>query len=406
MHFGPVAPANVEQLAQQRTPIILDADALLLRPAAFATAALLLYTLLGVLIFRFSSLRLSWICAFYFAITTTTTVGYGDLNPAVARVNGTGFPGSSAYEPTDGMLLLTALYILGGVGVIGTALGLLMQAVLDGADGLCKKSYALWLSFAYVAFVLAMGTIAMVYLEGWSVAKAFYWATVTVSTVGYGGEVPSSNASRGFAAVFMLVGVGGTAKLFADLAALPLQRYRGKLEERVLHQYGDSLQEDELWELAAGEQMQSFGLSSSLSYVTKNEFCLGMLLRMEKLQIEDLQRCQHAFDRLDVTRTGRLDMHDIREHTHHSHDHAAPQGTTHAPPQQPHDGQGPHAAANGGKARRSLSRATTSPCVSQSHATPLQTDDARLSLSQWLWQGRGTGNGPEEGGTPAPRSGA
>ena len=41
--------------------------------------------------------------------------------------------------------------------------------------------------------------------------------------------------------------------------------------------------EEELWELAAGEQVRALGLSQSDHYVTKNEFCLAMLVRIENL---------------------------------------------------------------------------------------------------------------------------
>lgn len=86
-----------------------------------------------------------------------------------------------------------------------------------------------------------------------------------------------------------------------------------RCERKVLEQYGDTLDTTELWELAAGEQLQSYGLSESLAYVTRNEFCLAMLIRMEKIGVRDLQACQRAFDRLDVTNNGKLTMNDIRE---------------------------------------------------------------------------------------------
>ena len=78
--------------------------------------------------------------------------------------------------------------------------------------------------------------------------------------------------------------------------------------------FEEELVEEELWELAAGEQVRALGLSQSDHYVTKNEFCLAMLVRMEKISEEDLRSCQAAFAKLDATETGRLDQHDLREH--------------------------------------------------------------------------------------------
>jgi len=155
------------------------------------------------------------------------------------------------------------------------------------------------------------GTLAMRELEDWTTVEAFYWAVVTMSTVGLGGECPTTEEARLFAAVFMLLGVGGTGKLLADIAAWPLQRYRARLEERVLNQYGEELDEAELWELAAGREMRDNGLCASPNYVTKNEFCLGMLIWMEKIAAADLRLCQAAFDRLDIDGSGRLDLFNI-----------------------------------------------------------------------------------------------
>ena len=45
--------------------------------------------------------------------------------------------------------------------------------------------------------------------------------------------------------------------------------------------------------------------------VTRDAFCLVMLVRTEKLSAEDLQRCQAAFDALDEDGSGTLDMADV-----------------------------------------------------------------------------------------------
>ncbi|HUV62045.1 MAG TPA: potassium channel family protein [Thermoplasmata archaeon] len=55
--------------------------------------------------------------------------------------------------------------------------------------------------------LIATGTIAYRYLEGWSWINSFYFTVCTVTTVGYGDIVPSSDISRLFTALYALAGV-------------------------------------------------------------------------------------------------------------------------------------------------------------------------------------------------------
>ena len=45
--------------------------------------------------------------------------------------------------------------------------------------------------------------------------------------------------------------------------------------------------------------------------VSRDAFCLMMLVRTEKLEPSDLRRCQAVFDQLDADGSGTLDMHDV-----------------------------------------------------------------------------------------------
>ena len=164
-----VAPPNVDELAQQRTPISVK-QLRGSRPALVAVGALLSYTTFGVLIFHFSSMRLTWVSAFYFAITVSTTVGYGDINPVVARPNNTDNYHDGSYHPTNALLLMTSFYILGGVCVIGHSLGLLMQAVLEGGANISLgQRYSLRLSFLCVSLKIAEGA------STWCSGRAGLW---------------------------------------------------------------------------------------------------------------------------------------------------------------------------------------------------------------------------------------
>lgn len=59
-----------------------------------------------------------------------------------------------------------------------------------------------------IALAIGFGTLGFHLIEGWSFSKSLYVAAQTVTTVGYGDVVPQSRGGRGFATLFMLLGVG------------------------------------------------------------------------------------------------------------------------------------------------------------------------------------------------------
>jgi len=54
--------------------------------------------------------------------------------------------------------------------------------------------------------ITAMGTLGFMALEGLPLIKAFYYNIVTMSTVGYGDIHPTSDASRLFALLIIVLG--------------------------------------------------------------------------------------------------------------------------------------------------------------------------------------------------------
>lgn len=262
------------------------------KPQLLAVAILLVYTAIGTVGFGFA-LKLNALDAFYFAVTTAATVGYGDIHPHDT--------GSTL------TLIMTMVYILTGLVLFGAALGLLVGGAIDRPlHGRSTAGTMLRIGLLILLFV-AVGAACICALEGWSPLQGAYWAVVTLSTVGYGSLVPKTEGGRAFAAVFMLIGVSGTAKAFSEAAALPVDAYQDKLRRKVLDQYGESLEADELAELAGGSQAAELGISEDSTSIKRNEFCLLMLIRMGRITGDDLKLVQAAFDRLDATGDRQLD---------------------------------------------------------------------------------------------------
>jgi voltage-gated potassium channel len=61
---------------------------------------------------------------------------------------------------------------------------------------------------AIAAGVLFVGTIFYHYAEGWSYISSFYFSVTTLTTVGYGDLVPTTETSRLFTSFYILTGVG------------------------------------------------------------------------------------------------------------------------------------------------------------------------------------------------------
>lgn len=317
----PVDPGLTNSLSQQSQPAqvytSVDISKLTGRwPALLALLCAFTYLFFGVVVFHLI-MDLTWASALYFAVTTSLTVGYGDIDAwASLSRNASGSDHEHKYVPNDGAIIFTTLYIVGGMVVMGTSLGLLLQAVLDAPSSAANSSfrarYPLVVSGLINVLVVACGAIFLMATQHVDVVRGVYWAVVTISTVGYGSGHPTTDAGRAFTALFMLIGVSAMGKFVGDLAERPLRAHRRRLENKVINQYGASLDEGELWELAGSEQFKTLDLRrSDGAGVSRDAFCLMMLVRTERLEADELKRCQAAFDALDADGSGTLDMADV-----------------------------------------------------------------------------------------------
>ena len=66
--------------------------------------------------------------------------------------------------------------------------------------------------------VIAIGTVFYTRVEGWRALDAVYFTVVTLTTIGFGDLVPTSDAGKVFTIVYSLVGVGIIAAFVTTLA--------------------------------------------------------------------------------------------------------------------------------------------------------------------------------------------
>ena len=304
-------------------------------PATIALGLVFGYVGMGV---GFYSSVTGWspLEALYFVVVTLTSVGYGDLVP-------TG----------DDVRLFTALYILLGVGILGTALGEVVSSLLN-VDATPAGRVIKWLSGAgqstqegggeggdakpgvesqsemdqlmggesaqetliktltSVGACLALGSVAFYWLEpGITPVQAFYNAVVTSTTVGYGDLTPTTPQAQAFVCAYALFGTILLARSLGALANIPLERRRIYQQQLVLDQYGGELDAEELDDLQA--TLTELELcDADRGYCTRSDFALAMLVRQDKVTRGDVQAALGTFAKLDIDGSGELDDDDVQ----------------------------------------------------------------------------------------------
>ena len=80
---------------------------------------------------------------------------------------------------------------------------------------------------------MAIGTIVFHRLESWTWIQSFYFSVVTITTVGYGDFTPSTDASRLFTAIYILVGVSIGLVTLSLIGSAILRTREKKYIERI-----------------------------------------------------------------------------------------------------------------------------------------------------------------------------
>jgi voltage-gated potassium channel len=68
--------------------------------------------------------------------------------------------------------------------------------------------------------LIAVGTVAYHFLEGWSFIDSLYFSVVTLATVGFGDLHPTTDISRLFTVGYIMAGVGIIAAFASELSKM------------------------------------------------------------------------------------------------------------------------------------------------------------------------------------------
>jgi hypothetical protein len=76
---------------------------------------------------------------------------------------------------------------------------------------------------------IAIGTISFHFLEDWTWIQALYYSVVTLTTVGYGDLVPTTDLSRLIAIIYIIFGVGIMLTSLGSIGSSFLKNRRARI---------------------------------------------------------------------------------------------------------------------------------------------------------------------------------
>lgn len=248
------------------------------------------YIALGV-IFYTQVEEWSFVDALYFTITTLTTVGYGDVVPK-----------------DDSGKLFTAFFILLGLCLIGSALGIVSGFLMDMAEKVVPDdgddsndwspaTIAALEGAGSLLFFMALGSIFLCLHEDHSFIDSIYGSVATISTVGLGDISVKTERGRALAVPFILFSVIIVSNALSGIVGVFLEARRKNIEARLLAK-----------RLTMSQLLTHAGDDGMLNM---EEFVLLKLQSLGKFDQEDIASCKKTFQEFDLDGSGHITVNEV-----------------------------------------------------------------------------------------------
>merc|ERR1719387_1176962 len=156
----------------------------------------------------------------------------------------------------------------------------------------------LYIIVALFSLTILLGTLGVSFSEGWDFVDSFYWAVITVTTVGYGDQKLFYPESRAFAAVFVVLSFMVVGATLGQVGAICVDMEVQRREREMMAQKLSP-------QLLARMDFDGNG-------VTEGEFLCFTLLELGKATEADLRSLIIKFHEADASGDGILSQKDLQ----------------------------------------------------------------------------------------------